>query len=67
MMTREEAIQWIKDIQGGVGVDREMMRLLVPMGRVALQMIDDAGFSYGVEYGVLLGLMVAFDLTEGDL
>jgi len=65
-MTKENAIKWFKDIQGGSGVNRNVF----PQkwrGAIAKHVWNDVEFDYGVEYGVLIALMVAFDITEDDL
>jgi uncharacterized protein YegJ (DUF2314 family) len=67
-VTKEEAIAWYKEITGGAGVDRHSVLNVLRRGRIAEKMWDtDSTFSYGVEYGVLIALIKAFDLTNEDL
>lgn len=62
MMDKKEAIDWIKQIQSGSGVDRYAID--VPKGEIAKRLWDDTVFTYGIEYGVIIALMTAFEITE---
>jgi hypothetical protein len=65
-MTKPEAISWIRRIQNGDGVDRTIFPESMK-GSIAVSVWDQAEFTYGVEYGVIIGLMLAFDINEHDL
>lgn len=66
MIAREEAIKWIKTIQGGDGIDRtrfpESMK-----GLCAVQVWDRPEFTLGIEYGVIIGLMETFEIKAEEL
>ena len=65
-MTKEEAIQQIKEIRNGNGIDRneypESMR-----GDIAKQVWNNNNFSFGMEYGYILGLMKTHSITKEEL
>lgn len=65
-MTKEQAIRWIKEIQNGK-FDRNEMVDRIPRGRIAIKKWDDSLFGFGLEYGVIIGLMKAFDIDKGEL
>jgi len=65
-MTREEAIAEIHAIQNGSGIRRD----LFPEKWIASIPKANWGeglFSLGMEYGYILGLLEAFQLTVGDV
>ena len=64
MMYKYEAIKFIKKIQSGQ-FDREQIE--IPKGVAAIDLWDDSKFTYGMEYGAILALMVAFDISMKDL
>ena len=64
--TRQEAIEWIKKIRNGSGVNRELYPETM-RGRLAQKYWNDETFSYGFEYGVIHGLMIVFDIKEEEL
>lgn len=66
-MTKDEAIRWYREIQSGAGVDREAPLAVVRRGSIARQYWDDPTFSLGVEYGVLIALARAFEMTAADV
>jgi hypothetical protein len=67
-MTKEEAISWYRKTTGGAGVDRWSVLDVLQRGSIAEKMWDsDATFSYGIEYGVLIALIKAFDLKREDI
>jgi len=67
-MTKKKAIEWIKDIQGGNGINRDKHAVLLNMrGEIAERLWDTDRFTYGFEYGVMYTLIDVFDITERDL
>lgn len=66
-MTKAEVIKWYKEITGGAGVDRYEALETLRRGRLAEKNWDDGLFTLGIEYGVLIALIKAFDITEKDL
>jgi len=64
-MTREDAINYIKEIQNGK-FDRNTIKGL-SKGKIAKYLWNNATFAYGMEYGAILATMKIFDLTLGDL
>jgi len=64
-MTKQQAITKIKLIQSG-GYDRSSFPSNL-RGRVAIKYWPDPMFQYGMEYGAIHGLMMAFNITEEDL
>lgn len=66
-MTRQEAIQWCKDIQSGKGIDKDEMLKIKNPGMIAAWCWNDNAFTLGMEYGVLFVLIKIFDLTKEDL
>lgn len=61
-MTRAEALEWCRAITSGDGVDRDKYVDRVSRGTLAERYWDDGYFTLGVEYGVLIALIEAFDL-----
>ena len=66
-MTKKEAIEWYKEITGGTGVDRYAALDIIRRGSVAKKLWDDPSFTLGVEYGALIVLVKAFDISDEDL
>ena len=66
-MTRDEAIIWVREIQGGSGLYRMSMVDEIPRGEIAVRCWYDPMFKYGMEYGVILALMTAFNIKRGEL
>ena len=66
MMNRTDAIRWIREIQGGSGVDRSQFPEALK-GNLAKHCWDDEKFAYGIEYGVILALLKAYDIKPEDL
>lgn len=64
-MNRREAIAAIDAVQSGGGVDLDLPLEL--MGEIAIDKRRDPAFMLGVEYGYIVGLMRAFDITPADL
>jgi hypothetical protein len=64
MMTKDKAIKYIQDIQHGNFNRNEVD---VPKGQIAERIWNDSKFSYGMEYGAILALMKAFNITKNDL
>ncbi len=66
MMMQNEAIEKIRAIRNGRGINRdaypEEMR-----GRLASELWKSPDFSYGMEYGYILALMDAFYICPEDL
>lgn len=65
-MNRREAIAAIKEVQSGNGVNVDIIPDLLK-GDLARDNWRDPKFSYGVEYGFIIGLMRAFDITAEEL
>ena len=63
-MTKEKALSIIKQIQKGKW-DRYTPE--PPKGSIAKDVWEDSMFSYGMEYGAIVGLMQVFDLTIEDI
>ena len=63
-MTKEKAIEKIKQIQNGEW-DRNQPE--PPKGEIALDVWDKALFSYGMEYGAIVVLMQMFSISKEDL
>lgn len=66
MMTKNQAIEWIKKIQTGE-FDRNMIINEIPCGLIATNNWNDSMFAYGMEYGAIMALMVAFEISKSDL
>lgn len=66
-MTKKEAIEWFKEITGGAGVDRYAALDVIRRGSVAEKLWDDPSFTLGVEYGVCIALVKAFNISNEDL
>ena len=66
-MTKEEAIKWFKEISSGTGVDRYAALDIIRRGCIAQDLWDDPVFTLGVEYGVLIALVKAFNILAEDL
>ena len=65
-MTKEQAILAIKEVQNGK-FDRYENIEQSPLSEMAKRYWDDSMFSYGMEYGFIVGLMRAFDIQKEDL
>lgn len=65
-MTKTEAIKQIQKIQSGGGAKQSQFPEEMK-GSMAVRAWKDEKFSYGFEYGVIFGLMLAHDITEADL
>lgn len=63
-MDRMEAIKWIKSIQNG-GFNKHEIE--VPRGEIAVMYWEDGKFDLGMEYGAIIALMKAFDISKEDL
>lgn len=67
-MTRDEAIAlYLRIPEDGSGEARRQYRQRFAIGRVADSLWDDPAFTLGVEYGMLIALQCAFDLSPGDI
>lgn len=64
MKTKQDAIELIKKIQNGRGVERGRS---LPLGSMAVSLVENEVFIYGMEYGVISGLMELFDITKEEL
>lgn len=67
MMSRADAIAWIRDITSGAGIDRTDTPVLAHRGQIAVEKWDDPLFTYGLEYGALIALCKAFDIDMAEL
>lgn len=65
-MNKKQAIKLIEEIRNGDGVDREEFPHHVA-GELCVKYFNDSKFSLGWEYGVIHGLIMAFNLKEKDL
>lgn len=65
-MDKQQAIVWFREIQSGAGVDRTTFPDEFK-GSIPWRHWDDPLFTLGVEYGVLIALMRAFDITPEDV
>jgi len=65
-MAKDEAIGWIKSIQNG-DFDRNEIVDQIPRGSVAVRYWNDSMFSYGMEYGAILALMITFNIKKDEL
>ena len=63
-MTKQQAIAKIKEIQSGRW-DRNKPE--PPKGSLAKTFWTDETFAYGMEYGAIVALMQAFEITKDDL
>ncbi len=66
ILDRQEAINWIKEIQSG-NFDRNDMKDKMPLGSMAEKRWNNDEFQYGMEYGAIGAIMKIFDLTKDDL
>jgi hypothetical protein len=65
-MNKKEAIQEIKEIQNGSGINRSFYPN-VWKGDMAKDLWDEVDFAYGMEYGYILGLLNAFELSSEEI
>ena len=64
-MLRSDAINLIKKIQVG---ELNTAKINIPMGSIAKNLhISDPNFSLGIEYGVIHGLMISFEINSDEL
>ena len=63
---RQEAMNWIKEIQSGGMISREDFPKDMK-GELAKDSWDDGRFTLGMEYGAILFLMHFFNLSKEDL
>ena len=66
IMTKAQAIEWIKEIQGG-DFDRNEMIAEIPRGLMAVEHWNNSKFSYGMEYGAILTLMKIYGIKKDEL
>ena len=66
-MTREQALQLFNDIPNGSYPYRNWYASKFPVGEVARACWNDPMFTYGIEYGMLIALAQAFDITPEEL
>lgn len=67
MRNKKKAIQKIKEVGNGSGIDRNNSTLLSIRGRIAKKLWNDAGFTLGMEYGYILALIEFFKIKKKDL
>jgi len=65
-MDKNKAIEKIIMIQGGSGIDRSVFPNNLK-GRFGKKNWDDEVFTLGIEYGAMIVLMDAFEITEHDI
>lgn len=65
-MTKTEAIKWIKEIQTGK-FDRNEIVDQIPRGSIAVERWYEPEFAIGMEYGVIMALMKAYDIKKDEL
>lgn len=66
-MTHDEALTWYAEIISGSGVDRYSNLDVLDRGAFAVKYWDNTIFVLGIEYGVLIALIRAFDLTDEEI
>lgn len=67
-MTREQAIEWYKEVQSGVfGSERMDYLEKFEVGEVAKMLWNNPDFTYGIEYGALIAIAKIFDLSPDDV
>ena len=66
MISKEQAINKIKDIQNNGLDDTEVLKD-IPRGLIAIKLWDDVIFRYGIEYGAIIMLMRIFDIKKEEL
>ena len=64
-MNKDEALEVIRKIQCGNFKRPKVGEM--PTGSIARAMWNDSGFSYGMEYGCIHGLMMAFDIDKDEI
>ncbi len=65
-MTKADAIEKAREIQGGAGVDRDKYLKLFGAGEIAVDRWNKPDFTLGIEYGYLIALAETFNLTPED-
>ena len=65
-MTKDQAIKRIKEIQNGKFNQNEIFSE-IPLGQIAVRKWNDPMFIYGMEYGMIMGLMIAFNIKKDEL
>ena len=66
-MTKNQAIEWIKEIQTG-GFNRNEIVNQIPRGNIAVKIWDDSlEFSFGMEYGAIMALMMIYNIKKEEL
>ena len=67
MMTRQQALRLYKSVPDGVAQHRSWYAKHFPVGTAAQAYWRDSLFMYGIEYGMLIALARAFDITAEEL
>lgn len=67
-MTKQQAIEWYREIQAGNfdASERWGYREKFEVGEVAKYVWNDPAFAYGIEYGVLIAIVKIFDLAPDE-
>ena len=66
MMKREQALRLYKSIPDGVAKHRSWYAKHFPVGSAAQAYWRESLFMYGIEYGMLIALARAFDITPEE-
>ena len=66
-LTRDEALAWFKRVLDGTADEREAYRKLFGAGTVAEYLWNDPSFTLGVEYGIHMALVMAFDIKPEEV
>ncbi len=66
-MTKQEAIEKYRSIQGGGGVNRQDYLVTFDAGEIAKGRWNEPDFTLGVEYGYLIALAEMFSIAPDDL
>ena len=66
-MTREQAIQRVREIMHGGTVDRRPVTSVIRRGELALERWDEPVFALGFEYGFMAALVESFQITREEL
>lgn len=68
-MTKDEAIKWIKGIQNGEFDCNEFITqdILIPREKIVKGVHDNPMFYWGIEYGIIIALVLALEIKGDEL
>ena len=66
-MTREQVLELYNSVPDGSYPYRNWYAKKFPIGTAAKSYWNDSMFTYGIEYGMLIALAKAFDITPEEL